>query len=250
MKPTPASRALILGARSAIAQALARALARDGVDLVLAARDSALLEPLAADLRLRHPIAVDLVDFDVLDHEGHAGLAETVREQAGPWQLVVCVVGYLGDQQLARHDPAEAGQVLMTNFTSVALCLGSLASDLERRQEGGIICLTSVAGDRGRQSNYPYGAAKAGLGVFLAGLRNRLSAAGVHVLTVKPGFVDTPMTQGLEGLFLVASPERVATDILRAWHRGLNEIYTPWFWRWILLIIRLIPESIFKRLSL
>ena len=95
-----------------------------------------------------------------------------------------------------------------------------------------------------------YGAAKGGLGLFLQGLRNRLHRAGVHVLTVKPGFVDTPMTEGLEGLFLVASPDRVAGDILRAWEKRRNVVYTPWFWRWIMLVVRVLPERIFKKLSL
>ncbi|MBT6144433.1 MAG: SDR family oxidoreductase [Gemmatimonadetes bacterium] len=250
MKPGPVSRALILGAHSDIALALAHALAASGTDLVLAARNHERLEPVASDLRLRHTIRVDLLEFDVHKIDEHDALADRVRQQAGPWQLALSVVGDLGDQTLARSETTEAHRVLTTSFTSLALCLAHLADDLEKRKEGGIICLTSVAGDRGRQSNYTYGAAKAGLGVFLAGLRNRLAASGVHVMTVKPGFVDTPMTQGMEGLFLVASPERVAGDILRAWRHGRNEIYTPWFWRWIMALIRAIPEPIFRRLSL
>jgi len=114
----------------------------------------------------------------------------------------------------------------------------------------GIIGISSVAGDRGRQSNYFYGASKGGLSLFLQGLRNRLSRSGIHVMTVKPGFVDTPMTEGMEGLFLVASPERVADDILRAFEAGKDVLYTPWFWRYIMLAIRLIPERLFKKLTL
>ena len=250
MRPAPASRALILGARSVIAQSLAHQFAAKGVALVLAARQSEQLTRVAADLRLRYGVDVDLLEFDALDLDSHASLADRVRQEAGPWELVICVVGCLPDQQLARQDGNIAEQVLATNFTAVAVCLGHLANDLEARREGGVICLTSVAGDRGRQSNYIYGAAKGGLNLFLQGLRNRLAPAGVHVLTVKPGFVDTPMTQGLEGLFLVASPEKVARDVLVAWRKGRDVLYTPWFWRWILAIIRLIPESIFKRLSL
>ena len=243
-------RALILGARSAIAAALAERLAGDGWDLVLAARRCQRLEPLAADLRLRRQRQVDLLEFDALDLEDHAGLAERVRDASGPFDLVVCVFGYSGDPQDARHDTGEMTATLTTNFTAAAVCLGHLANDLEERGEGGIIAVSSVAGDRGRQSNYVYGASKGGLSVFLQGLRNRLAPAGVHVMTVKPGFVDTPMTEGREGLFLVASPERVAADILRAWRRRRNVVYTPWFWRWILLLIRLVPEGLFKRLRL
>ena len=243
-------RALILGARSAIARALADRLAGDGRDLVLAARRCPRLEPMAADLRLRRERQVDLLEFDALDLEAHAGLADRVREASGPFDLVVCVFGYSGDPHEARHDTREMTATLTTNFTAAAVCLGHLANDLEARREGGIIAVSSVAGDRGRQSNYVYGASKGGLSVFLQGLRNRLAPAGVHVMTVKPGFVDTPMTEGREGLFLVASPERVAADVLRAWRRRRNVVYTPWFWRWILLLVRLVPEGVFKRLKL
>ena len=243
-------RALILGARSAIARALAVRLAGDGWDLVLAARRCSRLEPLASDLRLRWQRQVDLLEFDALDLEAHAGLADRVRDGAGPFDLVVCVFGYSGDPGETRRDTEEMTATLTTNFTAAAVCLGHLANDLEARRQGGLIAVSSVAGDRGRQSNYVYGASKGGLTVFLQGLRNRLAPAGVHVMTVKPGFVDTPMTEGREGLFLVASPERVAADILRAWRRRRNVVYTPWFWRWILLLIRLVPEGLFKRLRL
>ena len=243
-------RALLLGAGSAIARALAVRLAAEGWDLVLAARRCGRLEPLAADLRLRRQRRVDLLEFDALDLEAHAGLAGRVRDAAGPFDLVVCVFGYSGDPREARGDTGEMTATLTTNFTAAAVCLGHLANDLEDRGRGGIIALSSVAGDRGRQSNYVYGAAKGGLSVFLQGLRNRLAPAGVHVMTVKPGFVDTPMTEGREGLFLVASPERVAGDILRAWKRRRNVVCTPWFWRWIMLLIRLVPEGLFKRLRL
>lgn len=243
-------RALILGARSAIAAALAQRLAGDGWDLVLAARDCRRLEPVAADLRLRRQRQVHLLEFDALDLASHAGLADRVRAAAGPFDLVVCVFGYAGDPDAARRDTGEMTATLGTNFTAAAVCLGHLANDLEERREGGLIAVSSVAGDRGRQSNYVYGASKGGLNVFLQGLRNRLAPAGVHVMTVKPGFVDTPMTEGREGLFLVASPERVAGDVLRAWKRRRNVVYTPWFWRWIMLLIRLVPEGLFKRLRL
>lgn len=250
MKPSKTSRALILGARSEIAQALAHQLASEGVGLVLGARRCQSLQPVADDLRLRHQVDVDLLEFDALDLDAHASLADRVRDLAGPWELVVCVVGTLPDPVRSRSSSQEAAVALMTNFTGVSVCLGQLANDLEKRQEGGIICLTSVAGDRGRQSNYVYGAAKGGLNVFLQGLRNRLVSAKVHVMTVKPGFVDTPMTRGMPGVFLVAAPEAVARDIVGAWHKGRNVLYTPWFWRWILFIIRWIPEPIFKRMSL
>ena len=249
--PVPvARRALILGARSAIAHAIADGLARQGWDLVLAARRSDRLEPVATDLRLRTEQIVHLFEFDALDLDAYAGLAAQVRTAAGEFHLAVCVFGHMGDPQAERADTAHMVQTLTTNFTAAAVCLAHLANDFETRGEGGIIGIGSVAGDRGRQSNYPYGAAKAGLSVFLQGLRNRLAPAGIHVLTVKPGFVDTPMTQGKEGMFLVATPERVARDVLLAWRKGHDVLYTPWFWRWLLLVIRLIPERVFKRLKL
>lgn len=245
-----APRAVLLGARSVIAQALAAQLAEAGWDLVLAARRCHTLEPVASDLRLRRERRVDLLEFDALDLEGHAELAARIRREAGDFELVICVFGYLGDQDQARSETDEMVRTLGTNFTAAAVCLGHLANDLEARGVGGLIVITSVAGDRGRQSNYTYGAAKGGLALFAQGLRNRLTAAGVHVLTVKPGFVDTPMTEGMKGLFLVASPERVAREVLRAWRRRQNVLYTPRFWRWILLLVRWLPEPLFKRLQL
>jgi short-subunit dehydrogenase len=243
--------ALILGAKSAIAQALARQLAAEGCDLVLAARQSPQLEPFAADLRLRTGRQVRLWEFEALDGAGLAGLPGRVERECGAFDLGVLVFGYLGRQSQAQDDSAELEKILHTNFTQAALALSHLANYLEKSGvPGGLIAISSVAGDRGRQSNYAYGAAKGGLSLFLQGLRNRLAATPVHVLTVKPGFVDTPMTRGLEGLFLVASPEKVAGDILRAYKRKRDILYTPWFWRYIMLIIRNIPERLFKRLKL
>ncbi|MBI2502078.1 MAG: SDR family oxidoreductase [Candidatus Latescibacteria bacterium] len=244
-------RALILGAKSAIAQALARRLAAEGYDLVLAARHSPQLEPFAADLRLCTQREVRLWEFDALDGPQLAGLPARVHRECGPVSLGVLVFGYLGNQWQALDDSGELEKILHTNFTQAVLALSHLARYLERREEpGGLIAISSVAGDRGRQSNYFYGAAKGGLSLFLQGLRNRLASTPVHVLTVKPGFVDTPMTRGLEGLFLVASPEKVAHDIVRAYQRKKDILYTPWFWRYIMLIIRNIPERLFKRLKL
>jgi decaprenylphospho-beta-D-erythro-pentofuranosid-2-ulose 2-reductase len=144
----------------------------------------------------------------------------------------------------------EARRVIDTNYTSAVSVLNLAADYLEQRR-GGFICgLSSVAGDRGRQSNYLYGSSKAALSTYLQGLRNRLTRARVRVVTVKPGFVDTKMTFGLSGMFLVATPERVAKDISQAIRRGRSVVYTPWFWRPIMLVIRTIPEFIFKRMKL
>jgi len=245
------ARALILGARSSIAVALARSLAKEGWDLVLSARRVEELEPTATDMRLRYDCQVWLHEFDALDFERHAFLAQSIQREAGDFDLVISVFGYMGDQLAVRDDTSEMERTLGTNFVGAAVVIAHLANYLETRTGSrGIIGISSVAGDRGRQSNYFYGAAKAGLSSYLQGLRNRLASAGVHVMTVKPGFVDTPMTEGLDGLFLVASPERVSEDILRAYHRRRDILYTPWFWRYIMWVIRLVPERIFKRLKL
>ena len=245
-------RALVLGARSLIAQALARRLASQGWDLVLAARNSDELEPIAADIALRNGTSASVCEFDALAHEEMASFPEQMEGEIGPFQLVVLVFGYLGDSRECNVQTAEMEKTLGTNFFGAVICLQHLANYLEHRAEpgAGIIGISSVAGDRGRQSNYVYGAAKGGLSLFLQGLRNRLSHSGIHVLTAKPGFVDTPMTEDMEGLFLVATPERVAGDIIRAFERGRDVVYTPWFWRYIMLVIRLIPERVFKKLTL
>lgn len=240
-------RALVLGAKSAIAQAIVERL--DGYDFALAARQCSDLEPFAADLRLRRSCRVELIEFDALDFAALARLPQQVHERGGPFDLVILAFGYFGD---APHDTDEIIRTLNTNFTGAALALAHLANYLEQKgTPAGIIAISSVSGDRGRQGNYVYGAAKGGLSIFLQGLRNRLAKTPVHVLTVKPGFVDTPMTEGrLDGLFWVATPDKVAADIVRAYRQKKDVLYTPFFWRWIMLAVRSIPERIFKRLKL
>ena len=243
-------RALILGAKSAIAREIARGLSTEGCDLILAARDSDRLAPFAADIRVRTQRQVDLVEFDALEVETSSSLAARLERQFGEFDLVVQVFGYLGEQQTARSLTAEMEKILHTNFTSAAIVLSHLANYLEERgKPGGIIAVSSVAGDRGRQGNYFYGSAKGALSLFLQGLRNRLASTRVHVLTVKPGYVHTPMTADLEGLFLVAAPEKVARDILEAYKKKRDILYTPWFWRYIMLLVKCIPEAVFKRLK-
>jgi short-subunit dehydrogenase len=153
-------------------------------------------------------------------------------------------------QSEAQNDLKTARQAIDVNFTSVVSLLTFVANDFEARRHGFICVFSSVAGDRGRQSNYVYGSAKAALSAFLGGLRNRLFKSGVHVTTVKPGFVDTAMTWGLPGMFLVASPEAVAEDTFRAVSHGRSQIYTPFFWRYIMLIIKSVPEFVFKRMKM
>ncbi|OBS10687.1 SDR family oxidoreductase [Acidihalobacter prosperus] len=241
---------LIIGATSAIARALARALAAAGHDLYLAARDADELARLAADLHVRFGVRTAFGSHDIADTNSHENLLAAADETLGGFGGVVMASGLLGDWPQAREDDDLAARVFAVNFTAPALFLNRCARRLEAKGGGFIVGIGSVAGDRGRQSNYIYGASKGGFALYLQGLRNRLYRAGVHVMTVKPGFVDTAMTYGLPGLFLVASPEAVASDIMRGLRRRRDVIYTPWFWFGILWIIRQIPERLFKRLSL
>jgi decaprenylphospho-beta-D-erythro-pentofuranosid-2-ulose 2-reductase len=241
---------LVVGATSAIARGTAAALARRGYSLYLAGRDLSELARIAADLRIRYQAEVGYGMVDISDYSAHRPFLRQVAEQAGGLAGVLLAAGYLGDSTAARTCFKEAERILTVNLAGAVSFLGECTNYLEEQGEGFIIGLSSVAGDRGRQSNYHYGTAKGGLSIFLQGLRNRLFPAGIRVITVKPGFVDTGMTFGLPGLFLVASPVAVGERIAAALEQSQDIIYVPWFWRYIMLIIRLLPEFIFKRLKL
>jgi hypothetical protein len=241
---------LIIGATSAIAQALARQLAERGASLVLWARSAAKLELVASDLRVRYQAKVFTEAFDFVELSHHAGALDRAIAESGELDVAIVCHGSLGDQAACEADFDIADRELLTNCRSSLSFLTLLANRFEQQGRGTLAVISSVAGDRGRQSNYIYGTAKAALNTFSQGLRNRLYPKGVHMLTVKPGFVDTPMTAHLEKDFLFASPERVARDIIRAIERKKCVLYTPWFWRWIMLVIKLIPEPIFRRLKL
>lgn len=245
-------RFLIVGATSGIAMAVCRRLAARGCALVLAAHDAEELQRLAADLRTRRNDGIATVAFNALDLASSQSLvARALDAGGGPCDGVLVCHG------VTPRDPPPLGataleEMVRINFVSTVLILEAAASHLEQRRHGILAALSSVAGDRGRQSNYPYGATKAALTAYLSGLRNRLYHRGVRVVTVKPGFVATRMTEGMTppSPWLVASPDRVARDIERALFRGHDVVYTPWFWRWIMRIICAIPERLFKRLTL
>jgi decaprenylphospho-beta-D-erythro-pentofuranosid-2-ulose 2-reductase len=241
---------LILGATSAIARSTAEAFAEKGYSLYLAGRDREELERLAADFRLRYRIEVGCGVFDAEDYEGHSNFVERVWNESGGLKGVLLAFGYLAERRLPESDSKERVAMLARNLIGATSLLEPLAAHFERQRSGFVIGISSVAGDRGRQSNYIYGAAKGGFTIYLQGLRNRLFHAGVRVVTVKAGFVDTAMTYGMPGLFLVASPEYVGNRIVRALERGTDVTYIPWFWRYIMLVLKLIPESLFKRLKL
>jgi decaprenylphospho-beta-D-erythro-pentofuranosid-2-ulose 2-reductase len=242
---------LVLGASSSIARAIAARLASEKKNLLLAGRNVEDLEKTARDLEIRHDIQADAIQFDALDLESHQAFVEDCLDRSdNTLKGVILCHGYMADQAEAQDDFRETKRMIDTNFTSAVSILNLLANHFEKRQDGFICAVSSVAGDRGRGSNYLYGSTKAALNAYLQGLRNRLAKVKVPVLTVKPGFVDTRMTWGLPKLFLVASPERVANDICRAIDRRKNVIYTPWFWQGIMTIICSIPEPMFKKMKL
>lgn len=233
---------LIVGATSGIARATARLFAESGWRLQLAGRNQERLRDVAEELG----VEAELFPFDALDADSRSRLWE--RLPACP-DAVLCAVGLLGDQAEAQRDPAVALRVIESNFTGLVPLLTQAASAFEARGSGLIIGVGSVAGDRGRASNYVYGAAKAGFAAYLSGLRARLHGSGVRVLTVKPGYVATAMLSGRRvPALLVASPGRVARDIRRAVLRGHDVLYTPLWWRPLLAAYRILPENLAKRL--
>jgi decaprenylphospho-beta-D-erythro-pentofuranosid-2-ulose 2-reductase len=240
---------LILGAKSDIARAIGHEFARAGHGLYLAGRRAAAeLEADASDLQLRYQVDARVLEFDALDYDAHQAIYDALDPKP---EAVICVVGYMPEQADAEKDGALARRVMETNYVGCAHFLGIVANEMEQRGSGSIVGISSVAGERGRGTNYLYGSAKAGFSAFLSGLRNRLYKSGVHVLTVKPGFVDTKMTEGLDlpGP-LTAQPEQVGRAVYRAWKRKKNVIYTKWMWRHIMWIIRNIPEWQFKKMKL
>jgi decaprenylphospho-beta-D-erythro-pentofuranosid-2-ulose 2-reductase len=240
---------VIFGPTSAIARATAISFAKQGYDIYLAGRDEEELKRIASDLTIRFNIHVYQGIFEAEKINTHEKFFKTILKQTGEIAGVVIAFGYMTNSA-EMHDLHNLQKLIAINFTGAASILTICANYFESCKQGFIIGITSVAGDRGRQSNYVYGAAKGGLNVFLQGLRNRLYPSGVRVITVKPGFVDTAMTFGLPGLFLVASPEIIGEKIATAPQKKQDIIYLPWFWRYIMLIIKSIPEPLFKRLKL
>jgi short-subunit dehydrogenase len=240
---------IILGASSSMARAFARKAASEGASVWLAGRDMDDLARTAQDCRLRGAPEARALAFDARDPAGFAPILAAAAAATGTLNAAV-FVGSMPDQAAIDAEPGLIAGTVTDSFTGPATFLHGLAPLIEARGAGTIIGVGSVAGDRGRLGNYAYGAAKAGFHTYLSGLRNRLTRAGGHVLTVKPGFVDTAMTWGLPGLFLVATPEAVAADLWRAARRRRNVIYTPFFWRWIMLVIRSIPEPVFKKMKI
>ncbi len=241
---------LIIGATSAIAEATARLYAGDGARLSLVARNPDRLEAVAADLRQRGAESVETFVMDANEFERHETVLNAADEAMNGIDFALIAHGTLPDQAECQSSAECTRREFDTNCTSTISMTTILANLLEPRGAGSIGVITSVAGDRGRASNYVYGAAKGAVTLFLGGLRNRLHGSGIHVLTIKPGFVDTPMTADFPKGPLWAKPESIARGIHKAQKRRRDVVHLPGFWLPIMLIIRSIPERIFKRLSL
>jgi decaprenylphospho-beta-D-erythro-pentofuranosid-2-ulose 2-reductase len=239
---------LILGATSDMALALARKFGNEKYSLTLAARNTERLNATQSDLQIRQGVMVDIVRFDALALDTHGSFYRGLTTRP---DVVICVFGLLGDQLKAQLDWQSCQEILFSNYVGAVSILNIVANDMEQRRDGVIVGISSVAGERGRQSNYFYGSAKAGFTAYLSGLRNRLAKSGVHVLTVKPGFVRTRMIENIRTPApLTAETKDVAEDIYQAVIRGKNTIYTKSVWRPLMYVIKSIPEGIFKKLKL
>ena len=243
-------RVLVLGATSGIAEATARIWAREGANLFLVGRNAARVASVAADLKTRGAAYVDTAVADLDDVDGHADLLARAITSLGGLDVAYLAVGILGDQPKAEQDVNHALHILHTNYTVPVSLLTWLANFCVKQGRGTLAVLSSVAGDRGRKSNYVYGSSKAGLTAFLAGLRNRVDREGVTVLTIKPGPVKTGMTAGMKGSEKFADPNKVGEQITRAVDKRRDVLYTPSIWAPIMFVIRGIPERVFKGLNL
>ncbi|MEO1051411.1 MAG: SDR family oxidoreductase [Bacteroidota bacterium] len=239
---------LILGAGSDIGVACAEKFANEDFNLMLAGRNAKRFEPSQNDLKIRFNVEVTVHDFDAMDYESHTSFYNGLPNKP---DVVICVFGYMTENEDAFKDWELAHRTLATNYNGAVSILNIVAMDFIERKAGSIIGISSVAGDRGRQSNFLYGSAKAGFTAYLQGLRNRLFKEGIPVTTVKPGFVNTKMTEGMKlpGP-LTAQPAQLANAIYKGYKKKKNTIYVLWMWRWVMLIIKSIPEPIFKKLKL
>ena len=246
----PPSSVLILGATSAIAVGTARLLAASGARFFLVARDPSKLTAVTGDLLTRGAAQVSGFVMDLDDTAQHAPMLAAAVQSLGSIDLALLAHGVLGDQAEAQGSYATAEAVLHTNLLSPVSLITWLANYFESRGAGCLAVISSVAGDRGRKSNYVYGASKGALNIFLDGVRNRIDRSGAHVLTIKPGFVATPMTAHLPQGPLFAKPKQIGQGILRAIERRKDVVYLPAFWAIIMLIVRSIPGRIFKKMNM
>lgn len=240
---------IILGGTSTMARTFARSAAERGDGVILAGRDMDDLKATATDCGLRGAPVAEAAAFDARDPSTFDALTGRAAKLGGTVSVAV-FVGSMPPQEAIDADPSLIDGVVTDNFTGPARFLTAIAPLLESQGRGTVVGVGSVAGDRGRLGNYVYGAAKAGFHTYLSGLRNRLGRSGVHVVTVKPGTVDTAMTWGLDKLPFLAQPEKIVADIFRAVDKRKNVIYTPLIWWPVMTVIRLIPEPVFKKMQI
>jgi short-subunit dehydrogenase len=249
-RPYKPKRVLVLGATSGIAEACIRLWAQRGDHLFLVGRNAERLAAVAADAGVRGAASVGTAVVDLDDTARHADmLAQAVNDPAG-MDIALLALGVLGDQAEAELDFAAAQRIVQTNFVSAVSLLTWLGNHCAQQHRGTLAVLSSVAGERGRKSNYVYGSAKAGLTAFTGGLRNRLDRQGVRVMTIKPGPVKTAMTEGMKGSAKFADVDAVAATLVKAIDRGDDIVYVPGIWRVIMAVVRAIPERVFKGLDL
>jgi short-subunit dehydrogenase len=244
-------RILIIGATSAIAEATARIFAARGDALFLVARNAERLQAIKTDLDVRGAVRSATATLDVADFAAHQAVIDQAERELGGLDTVLIAHGTLSDQGESEKSVDALRREFDVNALSTMALLTTLANTFEARKAGTLAVISSVAGDRGRQSNYVYGSAKAAVTTFLSGLRQRLAKSNVDVLTIKPGFVDTPMTAAIANKgALWAKPDAIAAGIVHAIDKRRNVVYLPWFWQPIMLVIRHIPEFVFKKITL
>ena len=239
---------MLIGATSDVAQAMAQLIDDPTTKIWLVSRNVKRLEPLKTHLEITKAISVELIESDVCAFEKNIDLFKSIAPKIDE---IYFFAGYLGTQEKAEKETAETLKIINTNFTGAVLILNIFAEVFAKRKSGTIVGISSVAGDRGRSSNYIYGSAKAGFSAYLDGMRQRLAKVGVHVMTVKPGFMSTRMTKDLDlPKAITASPDKAASVIFTAAKKKKNTVYVTTIWRFIMFIIRNIPEFIFKRISI
>ncbi len=239
---------LILGATSDIGSAIAKKFASEKYNVQLTARNSEDLKPLQSDVEIRFGVYCSIHSFDANSFETHKSFYDSISPKP---EVCVYVVGYMSDNEKAIIEWSETLKMINANYVGALSILNLVAADYAARKHGTIVGISSVAGNRGRQSNYIYGSAKAAFTAYLSGLRNKLFHSKAHVVTVLPGFVNTKMTEHLKlPKLLTAQPAEVANAVFNAVTKRKNIVYVRWFWRWIMLIVTIIPESIFKKKKL
>lgn len=241
---------IIIGATSAISQSVVKRVAKPDSNVLLVGRSYEKLNLISNDLKVRGVENTSQHQMDFVNFNEHQGLVKLLNNNFSKIDLVFVSYGIMYPQETCENDASKTIEQLTSNYTSVVSLITSIFPILQKNRMGTIAVVTSVAGDRGRKSNFIYGSAKAGLSVFLEGLRYKLHADGVNVLTIKPGFVDTPMTSELKKGLLWSSPDKVAKYIVKGISKRKSVIYVPSFWFMIMWIIKLIPNFIFRKLNI